>query len=88
MRILTSPLPSFSPPGNDARWSWSALPLHLLLIHLFFAPLTWNFPSWSLSGEMYGSAVLGPLLRIARKARRATALGALSLGSALVLLLK
>ena len=32
------------------RFAWSALPAHLLLVHGWgFTPLTWNFPTWSLS---------------------------------------
>ena len=32
------------------RFAWSALPAHILLVHGWgFTPLTWNFPTWSLS---------------------------------------
>ena len=32
------------------RFAWSALPAHFLLVHGWgFTPLSWNFPTWSLS---------------------------------------
>ena len=38
------------PVSYPERFEWSALPAHLLLIHGWgFTPLTWNFPTWSLS---------------------------------------
>jgi peptidoglycan/LPS O-acetylase OafA/YrhL len=56
---------------NSAHYPWAELPLHLLLIHNwgFTAGLTWNDPSWSISGEA-AAYLLFPLIVLAVDWRR------------------
>jgi peptidoglycan/LPS O-acetylase OafA/YrhL len=51
---------------NRVHYPWAELPLHVLLIHNwgFTSGLTWNDPSWSISGEA-GAYLLLPLLVLA-----------------------
>lgn len=51
---------------NPVHYPWAELPLHLLLIHNwgFTSGLTWNDPSWSISGEAAAYLFL-PLLVLA-----------------------
>ncbi|HEX8063190.1 MAG TPA: acyltransferase [Allosphingosinicella sp.] len=48
---------------NPDHYPWQELPLHVLLIHNwgFTSGLTWNDPSWSISGEA-GAYLLFPLI--------------------------
>ena len=56
---------------NTVHYPWAELPLHVLLIHNwgFTAGLTWNDPSWSISGEA-AAYLLFPLIVIAVDWRR------------------
>ncbi len=56
---------------NTAHYPWKELPLHVLLIHNwgFTEGLTWNDPSWSISGEA-AAYLLFPLLVLAIDWRR------------------
>ncbi len=56
---------------NRAHYPWAELPLHVLLIHNwgFTGGLTWNDPSWSISGEAAAYLLL-PLLVLAVEWRR------------------
>jgi peptidoglycan/LPS O-acetylase OafA/YrhL len=56
---------------NPAHYPWAELPLHLLLIHNwgFTSALTWNDPSWSISGEA-AAYLLFPFLVLAVDWRR------------------
>lgn len=69
---------------NLAHYPWAELPLHVLLIHNwgFTSALTWNDPSWSISGEAAAYLLL-PLLVLAVDWRK---LGAVWAAAALVLL--
>ncbi|HEX8625303.1 MAG TPA: acyltransferase [Allosphingosinicella sp.] len=51
---------------NTAHYPWQELPLHVLLIHNwgFTSALTWNDPSWSISGEA-AAYLLFPLIVLA-----------------------
>lgn len=51
---------------NPIHYPWAELPLHVLLIHNwgFTSGLTWNDPSWSISGEAAAYLLL-PLLVLA-----------------------
>jgi len=48
---------------NTAHYPWAELPLHVLLVHNwgFTSGLTWNDPSWSISGEA-AAYLLFPLI--------------------------
>ncbi|HEX8381322.1 MAG TPA: acyltransferase, partial [Allosphingosinicella sp.] len=48
---------------NNVHYPWEELPLHVLLVHNwgFTGGLTWNDPSWSISGEA-GAYLLFPIL--------------------------
>ncbi|HEU0097796.1 MAG TPA: acyltransferase [Allosphingosinicella sp.] len=48
---------------NPAHYPWGEIPLHLLLVHNwgFTGALTWNDPSWSISGEA-AAYLLFPLI--------------------------
>jgi peptidoglycan/LPS O-acetylase OafA/YrhL len=69
---------------NTAHYPWAELPLHVLLIHNwgFTGALTWNDPSWSISGEA-AAYLLFPVIVMAVDWRRIPALSAIA---ALVLL--
>ncbi|MGZ8286670.1 MAG: acyltransferase family protein [Allosphingosinicella sp.] len=56
---------------NTVHYPWEELPLHVLLIHNwgFTDGLTWNDPSWSISGEA-AAYLLFPLLVLAVDWRR------------------
>jgi peptidoglycan/LPS O-acetylase OafA/YrhL len=56
---------------NRLHYPWEQLPLHLLLIHNwgFTSALTWNDPSWSISGEA-AAYLLFPLIVLAIDWRR------------------
>ena len=56
---------------NTAHYPWAELPLHVLLIHNwgFTGGLTWNDPSWSISGEA-AAYLLFPLIVLALDWRR------------------
>lgn len=56
---------------NRVHYPWAELPLHVLLIHNwgFTSGLTWNDPSWSISGEAAAYLLL-PLLVLAADRRR------------------
>lgn len=56
---------------NRAHYPWAELPLHFLLIHNwgFTSALTWNDPSWSISGEAAAYLLL-PVLVLAVDWRR------------------
>lgn len=49
--------------NNAAKYDWSQLPWHLLLIHAWGVTdqLSWNIPSWSISAE-FAAYLLFPLL--------------------------
>ena len=51
---------------NTVHYPWAELPLHVLLVHNwgFTSGLTWNDPSWSISGEAAAYLLL-PLLVLA-----------------------
>ena len=57
--------------GKPVTEPWSALPLHLLLVHNWglTEQLSWNDPSWSISGE-FAAYLLFPLLVAAIDWRR------------------
>ena len=57
---------------NPEQFPWGELPLHLLLAHVwgFTNDLTWNDPSWSISGE-WAAYLLFPLLLATTDWRRA-----------------
>lgn len=54
-------------PNNAAKYDWSQLPWHLLLIHAWGVTnqLSWNIPSWSISAE-FAAYLLFPLLMAAQ----------------------
>lgn len=56
---------------NPVHYPWAELPLHVLLVHNwgFTSGLTWNDPSWSISGEAAAYLLL-PLLVLAVDWRR------------------
>jgi peptidoglycan/LPS O-acetylase OafA/YrhL len=56
---------------NTAHYPWAELPLHVLLVHNwgFTGALTWNDPSWSISGEA-AAYLLFPLIVLAIDWRR------------------
>ncbi len=56
---------------NTAHYPWGELPLHFLLVHNwgFTDALTWNDPSWSISGEA-AAYLLFPLIVLAADWRR------------------
>ncbi|MBR0750709.1 acyltransferase [Bradyrhizobium jicamae] len=55
---------------NPARYPFSDLPAQLLLLHAFDgARLTFNFPSWSLSAEMF-CYLLFPIMAVVAVSRR------------------
>ncbi|HLL31773.1 MAG TPA: acyltransferase, partial [Allosphingosinicella sp.] len=56
---------------NPDHYPWAELPLHMLLIHNwgFTGALTWNDPSWSISGEA-GAYLLFPLIVLGADWRR------------------
>jgi peptidoglycan/LPS O-acetylase OafA/YrhL len=56
---------------NTVHYPWTELPLHVLLIHNwgFTGALTWNDPSWSISGEA-AAYLLFPLIVLAADWRR------------------
>jgi peptidoglycan/LPS O-acetylase OafA/YrhL len=56
---------------NTVHYPWQELPLHILLIHNwgFTSALTWNDPSWSISGEA-AAYLLFPLLVLSVDWRR------------------
>ncbi|HYJ84213.1 MAG TPA: acyltransferase [Allosphingosinicella sp.] len=56
---------------NTVHYPWAELPLHVLLIHNwgFTDGLTWNDPSWSISGEA-AAYLLFPLIVLAADWRR------------------
>ena len=56
---------------NQAHYPWAELPLHALLIHNwgFTGGLTWNDPSWSISGEA-AAYLLFPLIVLGLDWRR------------------
>ena len=73
---------------NNVHYPWAELPLHVLLIHnwSFTAGLTWNDPSWSISGEA-AAYLLFPLFVLAvdwRKLSPFIAIAALLLLAALL----
>lgn len=53
--------------NNAAKYNWSQLPYHLLLIHAWGVTdqLSWNIPSWSISAE-FAAYLLFPLLMAAQ----------------------
>ncbi len=56
--------------GNSARYPLSDLPAQLLLLHALIGErLTFNFPSWSLSAEMF-CYIIFPLLALIAARRR------------------
>ncbi len=56
--------------GDPARFGWSALPAHLLLLQIWTATSTaWNTPAWSISAEL-AAYLLFPLLAPAARWRR------------------
>lgn len=56
--------------GNSARYPLSDVPAQLLLLHALIGErLTFNFPSWSLSAEMFCYAIF-PLLALIATRRR------------------
>jgi peptidoglycan/LPS O-acetylase OafA/YrhL len=64
---------------NPARYPLSDLPVQLLLLHAFDgARLTFNFPSWSLSAEMF-CYLLFPLVAVAATKNRAIVLALVAL---------
>jgi peptidoglycan/LPS O-acetylase OafA/YrhL len=68
---------------NTLHYPWEELPLHVLLVHNwgFTGTLTWNDPSWSISGEA-AAYLLFPLIVLAadwRKLSPAWAIAALLL---------
>jgi peptidoglycan/LPS O-acetylase OafA/YrhL len=68
---------------NTAHYPWAEIPLHVLLVHNwgFTSALTWNDPSWSISGEA-GAYLLFPIIVIGldwRKIHPAWAVAALLL---------
>ncbi|HEY0131043.1 MAG TPA: acyltransferase [Allosphingosinicella sp.] len=56
---------------NTVHYPWAELPLHVLLVHNwgFTSALTWNDPSWSISGEA-AAYLLFPLIVLAVDWRR------------------
>ncbi|HYW16547.1 MAG TPA: acyltransferase [Allosphingosinicella sp.] len=56
---------------NTVHYPWAELPLHLLLVHNwgFTSALTWNDPSWSISGEA-AAYLLFPIIVLAVDWRR------------------
>ena len=67
---------------NPARYPLSDLPAQLLLLHAFIGErLTFNFPSWSLSAEMFCYLLFPALALLAQ--RRKEAIVALAIGAAL-----
>ena len=56
---------------NPVHYPWAELPLHVLLVHNwgFTDGLTWNDPSWSISGEA-AAYLLFPLIALAVDWRR------------------
>jgi peptidoglycan/LPS O-acetylase OafA/YrhL len=67
---------------NPARYPLSDLPAQLLLLHAFIGErLTFNFPSWSLSAEMFCYLLFPALALLAQ--RRKEAIVALLIGTAL-----
>ena len=56
---------------NTAHYPWHELPLHVLLVHNwgFTGALTWNDPSWSISGEA-AAYLIFPLIVLAADWRR------------------
>lgn len=56
---------------NPDHYPWAELPLHVLLVHNwgFTSALTWNDPSWSISGEA-AAYLLFPLIVLAVDWRR------------------
>jgi peptidoglycan/LPS O-acetylase OafA/YrhL len=56
---------------NTVHYPWAEIPLHLLLVHNwgFTGVLTWNDPSWSISGEA-GAYLLFPILVLTLDWRR------------------
>ena len=67
---------------NPARYPLSDIPAQLLLLHAFVGErLTFNFPSWSLSAEMFCYLLFPALALLAQ--RRKEAIVALVIGTAL-----
>lgn len=57
---------------NPARYPLSDLPAQLLLLHAFVGErLTFNFPSWSLSAEMFCYLLFPAVVLLARRRREA-----------------
>ncbi|HEX8306896.1 MAG TPA: acyltransferase [Allosphingosinicella sp.] len=56
---------------NTVHYPWQELPLHVLLVHNwgFTSGLTWNDPSWSISGEA-AAYLLFPIIVLAADWRR------------------
>jgi peptidoglycan/LPS O-acetylase OafA/YrhL len=73
---------------NPDHYPWSELPLHVLLVHNwgFTDQLTWNDPSWSISGEL-AAYLLFPLVAMRVDWRRVPALVAVAALAALPLIL-
>ena len=60
----------FASTGNSARYPLSDVPAQLLLLHALIGQrLTFNFPSWSLSAEMF-CYVIFPLVAVVAARRR------------------
>ena len=69
--------------GDPARFGWSALPAHLLLLQIWTAtPTVWNTPAWSISAEL-AAYLLFPLLAMAIDWRRWRSTGVLLAGASL-----
>jgi peptidoglycan/LPS O-acetylase OafA/YrhL len=64
---------------NTAHYPWEELPLHILLIHNwgFTSALTWNDPSWSISGEA-AAYLLFPLIVLATPWRKLSPIWAIA----------
>jgi peptidoglycan/LPS O-acetylase OafA/YrhL len=71
LTVLYAALVASAGELNTVHYPWRELPLHLLLVHNwgFTDTLTWNDPSWSISGEA-AAYLLFPLIVVAVDWRR------------------
>lgn len=70
LALLAAAHAGFTTSGNPARYPLSDLPAQLLLLHALIGErLTFNFPSWSLSAEMFCYAIFPFVAAIAIRRR-------------------
>lgn len=88
LTVLYASLVAATGELNTVHYPWAELPLHVLLVHNwgFTGGLTWNDPSWSISGEA-AAYLLFPLIVLAIDWKRLSPVWAIAALLLLALLL-